>query len=433
MPNSQSAIANPQFGERGAFLTALFLYVTYPLRMEPNHDIYRKEDPFPFRKRRRRSSSDGQSSGNTPSPGPQPNSAPRDEKPMRIETWGAVTPQREHRSRKTRGAERTNRLLWILLVAAFGIYVIFLVASVLRGKKPAPAASEQARTTAAIQTGATATAEAPFRIADRIAGWNRVPDALLDAQSLLDQGLAEKAEAKLERALEDTPRVSRLQIKLSQVLIQRKQYDKARALLIDVLESNPEDTTARLMLAGVLDRQTNYPAALAVAKWILETEPNSIEANEIAATAYLNTDRKGLAVSHLRKIVLLQRDNPFAQNKLAVTYAQMGEHVKAIQLFNEVLANNTADSMTYYNLAVCYAKMSDADQAVETLTRAMSLFGKDFVNMWVQSPDFDKIRNESIFMALQTSQGSPGRTPEPAGIPPAATNASAEAAPGTPP
>ena len=201
----------------------------------------------------------------------------------------------------------------------------------------------------------------------------------------------------------------------------RDRYDKARTLLVDVLDSNPEDTTARLMLADVLDYQTNYPASLTVAKWILETDPNSIEANEIAANAYLNTDRKGLAVTHLRKIVALQRDNPFAQNRLAVTYTQMGEYVKAIQLFNGVLANNGADSMTYYNLAVCYAKMSDSDQAVETLTRAMSLFGRDFVNIWVQSPDFDKIRNESIFMALQTSESKP-----------AATNASAEANPKPP-
>lgn len=404
--------------------------------MEPNHDIYRKEEPPRFKKRRRRSSGEGHVSANIPSPSPQPNSAPHDEKTIRIENWSALTPQRGHRSRTTRGSDRTNRLLWIGLATAFGIYVVFLAISVLRGKKPADAASEQAQTTtaqvSAISTAVTAKTETSFRIADKIADWNRVPDSLLDAQSLMDQGLADKAIAKLERALENTPHVSRLQIKLSQVLIQKKQYDKANSLLIDVLESNPEDTTARLMLADVFDHQTNYPAALAVAKWILETDPNSIEANEIAANAYLNTDRKGLAVSHLRKIVLLQRDNPFAQNKLASTYTQMGEYVKAIQLFNEVLANNKADSMTYYNLAVCYAKMSDADQAVETLTRAMSLFGKDFVNIWVQSPDFDNIRNESIFVALQTSDSKPAKPPAPAGIQPAATNAPEAAVPGTP-
>ena len=406
--------------------------------MEPNHDIYRKEDPPPFKKRRRRSSSEGQSSGNIPSPSPRPDSAPRDEKTIRIENWGALTPQRQHRSRTTRSADQTSRLLWIALVTVFGIYVVFLAVSVLRGKKPAPAADGQAQTAGstqavAVSTGVTAGAEAPLRIASKIADWNLVPDSLLAAQLLLDQGSVEQAEAKLEHALEITPRVSRLQTKLSQVLIQQKRYDKAKTLLIDVLETNPEDITARLMLADVLDHQTNYPAALAVAKWILETEPNSIEANEIAANAYLNTDRKGLAVTHLRRIVGLQRDNPFAQNKLAVTYTQMGEYVKAIQLFNEVLANNTADSMTYYNLAVCYAKMSDADQAVETLTRAMSLFGRDFVNIWIQSPDFDKIRNETIFTALQTSESKPGETATPSKIQPVATNASAEAVPETPP
>jgi predicted Zn-dependent protease len=405
--------------------------------MEPNHDIYRKEDPPRFKKRRRRSSSEGHSSGSVPIPAPRPDAAPHDEKAIRIENWGATTPQRQHRSGTTRRADRINRLLWMGLLTVFIIYVGFLSISVLRGRKSHSAASGQAETNGAAQTTAVpakATAETPFKIADKIANWNRVPDVLLDAQSLLDQGLADQAETKLERALDSTPHVSRLQIKLSQVLIQRKRYDRARDLLVDVLESDPEDTTAKVMLAGVLDHQTNYPAALAVAKWVLETDPNSIDANEIAANAYLNTDRKGMAVSHLRKLVLLQRDNPILQNRLAVTYTQMGEYVKAIQLFNEVLANNTADTMTYYNLAVCYAKMSDADQAVETLTRAMSLFGKDFVNTWIQSADFDKIRKEPIFMALQTSDVKPGgtSTSAPAEIQTGATNAAAEAAPGTP-
>lgn len=402
--------------------------------MEPNHDIYRKEDPPRIKKRRRRSSGESQPSVGIPMTSPRPEPAPHDDKAIRIENWSNATPQREHRSHSSRRADRLNRFLWTGILSVFVVYVLFLSVKVLRGKKTAAATGEKAQTTAPAQTAAAPVeVEAPFKIAERIANWNRVPDVLIDAQSLLDQGRAEQAEEKLERALESSPRVSRLQIKLSQVLVERKRYERARNLLVDVLESDPENATARLMLADVLDHQTNYAGALAVAKWIIETDPNSIEANQIAATAYLNTDRKGMAVSHLRKLVLLQRDNPVVQNRLAVAYTQMGEYVKAIQLFNEVLANNTADPMTYYNLAVCYAKMSNADQSVETLTRSMSLFGKEFVNMWMQSPDFDTIRNEPIFMALQTVDNKPGATnPVSTKIQLEATNAPAAADPGTP-
>ena len=89
--------------------------------------------------------------------------------------------------------------------------------------------------------------------------------------------------------------------------------------------------------------------------------------------------------------------------------------------------------MTYYNLAVCYAKMSDANQAVETLTRATSLFGRDFVRSWLQSPDFDNIRNERIFLALQSSDDSRGGTNAPAANLAPATNVPAAATVGTPP
>ena len=406
--------------------------------MEPNHDIYRKEDLPRFKKRRRRSSSASQPSVGVPVPGPRPEPGPKDTRSMRIENWEPTLPQTNHHSRAGRHAERRSRLLWTVLIGIFAVYAVFLMISVVRGKKHVSAVVNQASATNQGQADIVATdlqvaVEIPFRISDKIANWNRVPDTLIDAQSLADQGQVQEAQSKLERALENTPRVSRLQIKLAQLLIQNKRYDKARSLLVDVLESNPEDTTARMMLARVLDHQTNYPASLAVAKWILETDPNSIDANEIAANAYLNTDRKGLAVSHLRKIVLIERDNPFAKNKLAMTYTQMGEHVKAIQLFSELLADNTADSMTYYNLAVCYAKMSDANQAVETLTRATSLFGRDFVRSWLQSPDFDNIRNERIFLALQSSDDSRGGTNAPAANLAPATNVPAAATVGTPP
>ena len=102
----------------------------------------------------------------------------------------------------------------------------------------------------------------------------------------------------------------------------------------------------------------------------------------------------------------MARDNIVAQNKLGVAYSQLGEYVKAIQLFNGVLEKNAADSTTYYNLAVCYAKQSMADQAVETLARAQALFPKDFVNTWAKSRDFDPIRNDPLFVAL-ASQSEP--------------------------
>lgn len=357
---------------------------------------------------------------------------------MRIENREPTPPQSNHHRRTGRHAEQKSRLLWTALIGIFAVYAIFLMISVARGKSHVAAAVSQAAATNPGQadiaaTGSTEAVEIPFRISEKIAGWNRVPDTLIDAQSLADQGKVLEAQNKLERALENSPRVSRLQIKLAQILIQNKRYDKARTLLVDVLESNPEDSMARMMLARVLDYQTNYPSSLAVAKWILETDPNSIDANEIAANAYLNTDRKGLAVSHLRKIVLIERDNPFAKNKLAMTYTQMGEHVKAIQLFSELLADNTADSMTYYNLAVCYARMSDANQAVEILTRASGLFGRDFVRSWLQSPDFDNIRDKPVFLALQSSDASRGGANAPAENRATETNVPAATAMDTPP
>lgn len=380
--------------------------------MEPFHDIYRKEEPpFLARHRKRRRFSDSYES-----PEKNPAQAPA-QPPPGADSWREDSGAHHHRRHHHRhDAASRGRLLWILLAGVIAVYAAFLARSVLRGSKKAPAPAE-AKPAATAETSATGAVATLFKIDDRIAAWNKVPDAILEAQSLADQGMYEEAENRLTRMLETTPRVTRLQTRLAQTLSAQKKYDRARDVLVEVLETDPNDATAQRMLAGVFERQTNFPAALATARWILETDPNSVEANRIAANAYLNTDRRGQAIPHLRKLVSLDHDDSAVQNRLAVTYTQMGEYVKAIQLFNSLLERNRADLATYYNLSVCYAKQSMAEQAVETLTKAIALFGKELVLPLTQNADFDEIRSDSLFAALVGPEAAATTPPEPPALP----------------
>jgi tetratricopeptide (TPR) repeat protein len=399
--------------------------------MEPFHDIYRKENPpilTSRRWRRRRSGDTASGEGTDPgaqanaaAPGPAPGGTQNALPPRPNGTpLGGPQPHHSHRRHRHRSGQGNpgSRLLWALLVLVFGVYAIVLASSVLRSQQK-PRASTGPDTpapTTSVHTNQQSAADAARRIAERIAAWNKLPDIALDAQSLKEQGFAAQAGERLTRALESTPDALVLKISLAQILIQQEKYPQAVELLIQVLEADPSDQKARLLLASVFNTQTNYPAALSVAKWILETDPNSTEAHQVAANAYLNTDRRSMALPHLRKVVLLDEDNLVAQNKLGVAYTQMGQYAKAIQVFNNVLEHNTTDSMTHYNLAVCYAKQNMADQAVETLTRAIALFGKSFVVTWMKSSDFDTIRAHPLFAALVAQQGMKSDTPATAGI-----------------
>ena len=379
--------------------------------MEPFHDIYRKEDPPAFLRRRKRRIQD--SDGPSPSKGTDPQ-----QKDSRPEPWArhgsSERPEsRSHRSRRHhhQHGNLASRLLWSGVAAVVIAYVLVLAGSVLRSDKKArkvasAAATSSAPATVALSSNAMAEAAS---IHERIAAWTRLPDAMLQAQTQQDRGLLDDAEAALKKALETSPHALAIQARLAKLYVEQKKCAQATELLVRVLDANPDDVPARLLLATCYDSQTNYAASLAVANWVLDVDPGSILANRIAADAYLNTDRTALAIPHLKKLVSLERDNIVAQNKLGVAYSLMGEYVKAIQLFNGVLDKNAADSTTYYNLAVCYAKQSMTDQAVETLARAQALFPKDFVNTWMQSRDFDPIRNESLFVALLSQATAPAK------------------------
>lgn len=401
--------------------------------MEPNHDIYRKEDP-PFllrrRKHRRDSNGTGSQNGNG-SPGQTPG-AP-------AQPGGTLPPvasRHDHSARRHRrhphhryGQDHSgSKMLWIVLAAVLVLYAIVLAVSYLRSSKSTRGESAKGELAGPVLTNtasAQAVADMARKVQERIAAWNKLPDAIVEAQTLQDQGFLDQAEQRLMTALEATPHAASLQFRLARVRMQEKKFGQARDLLLQLLESNPDDMSARLMLASAFENQTNHPAALAVAKWVLETDPNRLEAHGIAANAYMNTDRKGLAITHLRKMVALDRENSAAQNKLALAYTQIGEYVKAIQLFNDVLRKNATDSVTYYNLAVCYAKQSMAEQVVETLSRAIGVFGQDFVSTWTESKDFDSVRTDPLFVAFLGQAGrksnratavpAPAEQPPPAG------------------
>ncbi len=406
--------------------------------MEPYHDIYRKESlPFLKRRRRKQHSWNPEGGSDAPPPGQPPqgqagHAEPGKEPPTLIDAWNTTSapsvPRRRHHSRSREG-RGGSKALWIVLACVLGLYAVVLIVSVYRTASRARA-DETARQSKISQriaqsaTGSIARAKTPAEVAQRvtekIAVWNKMPDLILEAQSLKDRGLVDQATQRLEQALKVTPRAIPLQLELADVYAKQRRNSEAADILVDLLEANPGDLSARMMLAQVLESETNYPAALAVANWMLELDPNILEANQIAANAYLKTDRKSLAIPYLRRMVTLERDNVMAQNNLAVTYSDLGDYVKAIQLFNQVLKSDSANSLTYYNLAACYSKQSMDEQAVEILTRAGALFGQSFVNTWMQSKDFDSIRKSPLFMALQ--EKTSGKTP--AGEePPAATNA----------
>jgi tetratricopeptide (TPR) repeat protein len=99
--------------------------------------------------------------------------------------------------------------------------------------------------------------------------------------------------------------------------------------------------------------------------------------------------------------VLAQNDEYFpALNKMAMAYLELGDYKKATDELTRMINMDKAESVTYYNLAVCYVRLQDPDAALNTLSHAADLYGRDFVLSWVKSNDFDSVRELEKFQAF---------------------------------
>ena len=388
--------------------------------MQDPHDIYSKDErqqQFPRRIRGKTSwkhSEHSQPSSPQNASGPGTVPPPDPAKPLQqMNGWNDF----EHRHHKRHHRSHPfRRIGWVLLLGGVLVgYMAVLGLSIYRDskgvKEPPPSTKTNATAGASspVATGETAVAQSPAPspvIDEDIRLWERTYDFIEEAHQFSYEGHDNLAQERLEQALKFTPHMIDLHMALADVYTKQMKYAEAKDLLLQVLEANPVQDSARMMLATVYAAQTNHESALAMARWILETDPNSTKANQVAANAYLNTGRPGLAIPHLRKLVNMGQDNIVALNNMAVAYTRVGEYEKATQIFTEALQKNSANSVTYYNLAVCYAHQSMVEQAVEILARAASSFGQGFVGAWMQSKDFDTIRNSAQFINLQNQVNS---------------------------
>jgi len=223
---------------------------------------------------------------------------------------------------------------------------------------------------------------------------------LVKAYDLIADGSYQEAEALIDTALQKMPGDLAAQKALAEALIGQKKYEEAKKSLIKVLSDTPDDVGARVALAGVLASQGRNRAVLLMSKWILKDHPYSIRAHYLAAISLINVGENKDAVIHLRKILNLDDEHKSAHTLLGTVYRKQGAYAKAIKLLKEQLLTDHNDSVTYYNLAICYAEQKKAHNSVDWLTQAADIFGKSFVETWLKSANFDKIRTHPAFVVF---------------------------------
>lgn len=209
-----------------------------------------------------------------------------------------------------------------------------------------------------------------------------------------------EAQERIDQAARLLPESTALLKAQAEVYLARKEYLKAIPLLLDVLEREPEDLGARVAMAGALIAGRQDEAALILTEWVLDSQPFTREARHLAAVANLNLGRFQAAILHLRKALEIDSTYRPAVTLLILAYRRRGEHEAVIRLCREQLALGAQDSTLYFNLAVSHALLDEPGHAVEWLRQARDLFGLSYVRTWLQSGDFESVRETLVFREL---------------------------------
>lgn len=311
----------------------------------------------------------------------------------------------------------SNKIVLILLVCVLIAYFLLLGITVYGNRmataaapetpaEPAPGVTEEVAEAEPEEPPPAAWSSAPL-LTETISQWKRAQSALERASSQRDRGQLDQAADILEKALEQTPNHREIQLALAGIYREQKQLEQAAEMYWRILASQPNHETARLELARLMAALRNHEAVLEISQWILERDIYLEEPNHLAAQASMALGRPEMAVPFLRRLVALSHNNVVARNNLAVAYSRLGQYNQAIALFKEVLQADRSNSIAYYNLAVCYAQQKNAELAVETLSDAADAFGTSFIGAWVQSRDFDPIRDTVEFRTLERRISGP--------------------------
>lgn len=321
--------------------------------------------------------------------------------------------RRRRRRDPAQGSRKMERVIWGIVALVVIVFILALGLSILgrrtgwfslHSKSATVAASKPSRPLE--RTNALAQADNGLPMSERVQKWTRGARLVEEAQTLINGRRYDQALTKLLAAGELIPQSVDQMVALSRVYMNMGDFPLAEKFLARVVDADPTRIEARQMLAKALIENGKNLDALAVAEWICAGDGYSEEGHEIAAAAALNLNESAKAIEHLKKLLSLKGDDMTVKNNLGIAYLRAGSYTEARKTFEDILRTDEQHSTAHYNLAVCLIKLGDTKQAIITLNRAAARLGDGYVGAWLNMPDFDSVRANPDFIALQKSVGS---------------------------
>jgi tetratricopeptide (TPR) repeat protein len=171
--------------------------------------------------------------------------------------------------------------------------------------------------------------------------------------------------AKATEAAKSAPESADAQANLARALYQARQFRQAEAPARQALKIDPNHKRALLVLGYVLLAQKKHEEVLQIGKRLEEVDARSADAARLQAEACLAQQKWLEAIAALENFKSRRQLDPFAYEKLARLYDQLGEPEKALPNLAELHRRTMRDPKYARQVADIYRTSDTPEKALD--------------------------------------------------------------------
>lgn len=156
---------------------------------------------------------------------------------------------------------------------------------------------------------------------------------------------------------------------------------RAEALLRRHLDRCPADVIAMRMLAEVAGRLRRYLNAERLLERCLELSPHFIVARQDLALVLHRQNRPAEALTHVQHLIAAEPVNPNFQNLLAGILSALGEHERAIEIYDSLVASLPGQGklwLSYGHVLKTAGRRTQCEQAYRNAIRLLPELGEGY-------------------------------------------------------
>jgi tetratricopeptide (TPR) repeat protein len=131
----------------------------------------------------------------------------------------------------------------------------------------------------------------------------------------------------------------------------------------------------------------------------LEIDPNLYKALGNCGVALSQLDETEQAIAIYQEAIKIRPNYYQAWYNCGIAFNHLGQYEKAIESYNRAI-NIQPDAYVFYHRACTYALWGKVEDSLDSLQYAIGLDPKQFIKFADQDPDFNSIRQNSVFTTL---------------------------------